>query len=93
MPWRATGGWRDWENIDDLRLAEWCQMREVPLRPTTCADAVTAVADGRRCHPIRDGLSALSWDGVLRLDDWLRTYLGVTAGDAAYVRAVGSASG
>ena len=36
---------------------------------------------------MQDYLRSLEWDGALRLDDWLRTYLGVEA--SPYVQAVG----
>ena len=39
-------------------------------------------------HPVRDYLNALNWDGTLRLDTWLTTYLGVE--DSQYSRAIGS---
>jgi predicted P-loop ATPase len=81
MPWRQDGDWREWTNTDDIRLAEWCQLREVPLRPTTCADAVMAVADDARLHPIQDHLDGLVWDGTPRLNSWLEVYLGARVPD------------
>lgn len=51
-------------------------------------DIVRAEMRRNRFHPIRDYLSALEWDGVERLDEWLITYAG--AEDSDYVRAVGS---
>jgi hypothetical protein len=98
LPWRTGDDWREWANSDDLRFAEWLQLREVPLRPTTCADAVATVADENRNHPVRNYLEELVWDGVPRLDSWLQRYLGVKVlpgiGEEAkhralYVREVG----
>jgi predicted P-loop ATPase len=96
MPWRLGADWHEWTNTDDIRLAEWCQMRGVPLRPTTCADAVMAVADDNHIHPIRDRLDGLTWDGKPRLSGWLETYLGAKLPDGetdeakhTYVREVG----
>jgi hypothetical protein len=39
-------------------------------------------------HPVRDYLDALTWDGVKRLDYWLRDYGGAV--DNEYTRAVGA---
>ena len=47
--------------------------------------AITNVAYHNRFHPVREYLTGLKWDGVKRLDFWLRDYLG--AEDTAYVRA------
>jgi hypothetical protein len=92
LPWRPGGEWRDWTNTDDIRLAEWCQLRGVPLRSSTCAEAVAAVADDNRVHPIREYLEGLEWDGTPRLDRWLSTHLGAVARgepQAVYLRQVG----
>jgi len=89
MPWRPGDEWREWTNTDDLRLAEWLQLREVPLKPNTCAEAVGTVADDHRNHPIRNYLDGLVWDGVPRLDRWLHDYLGVGPCMTGYVREVG----
>jgi predicted P-loop ATPase len=80
MPWLEGSDWRDWADNDDIRFAEWCQLRGVPLTPTTAAQAVAAVADDHRFHPVREYLEGLVWDGVPRLDTWLATYLGVSVG-------------
>jgi len=42
----------------------------------TVAEAVAAVADGNRYHPVRDWLSSLEWDGEPRLDSMLAAYFG-----------------
>ena len=75
MPWDRGSNWREWTNTDDLRLAEWVQLQGVILRPTTCADALQAVTDDLHCHPIREFLGKLQWDGIKRLDRWLADYL------------------
>jgi len=49
-------------------------------------EAVTVVAWGKRFHPVREYLDGLEWDGVPRLDFWLRDHLGVE--ETAYTRAV-----
>lgn len=48
-------------------------------------EAVVIVANGNRFHPVREYLTSLKWDGVARLDHWLRDYAG--AADDAYTRA------
>jgi hypothetical protein len=45
------------------------------------------VAYANRFHPVRDWLDGLKWDGVPRIDNWLRDYAG--AEDTAFNRAVG----
>jgi hypothetical protein len=75
LPWRRGEEWREWTDIDGIRLAEWCQLRAVPLRSSTCAEAVMTVADDHRVHPIRDWLDGLAWDSTPRLSSWLSTYL------------------
>src|SRR4051794_18144153 len=90
MPWRPCDGWRPWTDTDDTALAVWLQHREVPVKPATCAAAVQLVATDNPCHPVRDYLNGLVWDGTKRLDGWLETYLGVTPKEgSAYVREVG----
>lgn len=75
MPWCRGSDWREWTDTDDLRLAEWVQFQGVILRPTTCADALQAVTDDLHCHPIREYLNTLQWDGIDRLRNWLVDYL------------------
>jgi predicted P-loop ATPase len=96
MPWRPNSDWHEWSNADDLRLADWCQIHGVPLKPSTCADAVMVVADENRFHPIREYLDGLAWNGMPRLDTWIETYLRATVPDGEedeakriYVREVG----
>ena len=77
LPWDCGSNWGEWRDEDDCRFAEWAQLREVPLRPGTCAHAVSAVADDNRFHPIADYLDSLHWDGVPRLIHGFRLILGL----------------
>jgi putative DNA primase/helicase len=51
-------------------------------------DAMFAVAAFNRCHPVRDWIASLRWDGKPRLDSWLQRAFG--APDDDYHRAVGA---
>ena len=75
--------------MDDLKLAEWCQLRGVQVKPPTVAAGVQVVASERSFHPVRDYLDTLWPDGEARLDTWLTTYLRVE--NSPYTRAVGRA--
>jgi Primase C terminal 2 (PriCT-2)/Virulence-associated protein E len=76
LPWRSGAGWRAWSEVDDIELANWCQVRGVILKPATCAAAVEMVGSHHRHHAVREYLEGLRWDGTPRLDTWLETYLG-----------------
>jgi predicted P-loop ATPase len=80
MPWESDGKWRTWEDVDDTRLAVWLQEKLLFVKHTTCARAVTAVANESRHNPVRDYLAGLRWDGTPRLTDWLITYVGASPG-------------
>jgi predicted P-loop ATPase len=81
-PWTAqykSRGVGPWEPEDNTRLittleSEW-SFASVPK--ALIVDAVDAVAQCRRFHPVRDFMSSLVWDGVPRLDTWLTDYLHV----------------
>lgn len=51
-------------------------------------EVLTFLAMKNRFHPVREYLSGLEWDGVERLDSWLKDYLGAV-GDKKYLKAVG----
>ena len=83
MPWHATDRPRDWIDRDGIALAEWCQLRDLVVKPSTCDQAVHTVAHECEVHPLRDMLDALPWDGRERLGTWLTDYLGVPSTDYA----------
>lgn len=78
LPWdNATGPFpRPWEDADDVRTAEWLQLRGVNVAPLVVGRAVGAVTREHRIHPVRDWLEHLRWDGTPRIETWTSTYLG-----------------
>jgi predicted P-loop ATPase len=85
-----NSAWSDtaWTDRDDLLVADWLQHQGIMVPASIAGQAVEAVARDRVFHPVREYLDSLSWDGVLRIDDWLSNYLGAT--DTPYIRAVGT---
>ena len=84
-PWGKTGIWSD---VDDIRTADWLQRNGIEVNPRTAGEAVNAVAEENKFHPVREYLSALKWDGEKRIDAWLTKYLGVAGTE--FARAVGA---
>jgi len=78
LPWDsvATSLPRPWEDADDIRAAEWLQLRGINVAPVVVSRAVGAVARELRIHPVRDWLDTLTWDGTPRIESWTSTYLG-----------------
>lgn len=78
LPWDAPTQTfpRPWEDADDVRTAEWLQLRGVNVAPLVVGRAVGAVAREHRIHPVRDWLDHLRWDGTPRIQTWTSTYLG-----------------
>jgi putative DNA primase/helicase len=88
LPW-SPGPWREWTDTDDKELANWAQLRGVPLKKTTCADGVALVASHHKHHGVREYLDSLVWDGEERLSTWLTDYLGAAKTD--YVKGIARA--
>ncbi len=78
LPWDDPGATfpRPWEDADDVRTAEWLQLRGLNVAPMVVSRAVGAVARELRIHPVRDWLDTLKWDGKPRIEAWTSTYLG-----------------
>lgn len=91
-PWESARGFKpgaEWGEDDDLRLGMWLAQQESLLVRNTLnlSTSVGWAARESRCHPVREYLDGLAWDGVLRSDDWLTRYLGVK--DTPYTRLSG----
>ncbi|MGI9071023.1 MAG: VapE domain-containing protein [Bryobacteraceae bacterium] len=65
------------QNGDDIRVGS-----------DTVAEGVATVAKSNSCHPVRNYLEGLRWDGERRIDAWLVTYLGVPPSN--YAAAIGT---
>jgi putative DNA primase/helicase len=85
--WRQCAVGERWQNQDDTQFASALQLAGIPCDRSIAA-CISAVAQERPIHPVRDYLKALKHDGRPRLDTWLTTYLGAT-GPQLYLRAVG----
>lgn len=87
----STTPYRRGRRLDDSAISEVIRrlnrhgMRKVSSE--TAYRAVVAVAEQNATNPLKDYLRGLQWDGVLRADQWLTTYLG--APDTPYTRAIG----
>ena len=80
-PW--NGKRKDFiQDIDMIRVKRWFSDTEFGIEPNTgqILEATSLVADRCRIHPVREWLEDLRWDGVKRIDTWVRDFC---EGDAA----------
>jgi putative DNA primase/helicase len=77
----------DWSETDSTRTAAWFEKEvEISVGVEMITQAIVAVAEQHKVHPVRDWLGALVWDRMPRLDKMLHRYFG--APDDAYTNAV-----
>ncbi len=77
-PWGTPEG-SAVRDIDTIRIKFWLSTKwRFEPSNNIIEEAVRKIADLNRFHPVRDQLDALSWDGVPRVDTWLKDYLGAT---------------
>lgn len=86
MPWKRPGTSKTFNDDDAAQLRIWLEPLLGKVTKNDLLDAVSACAGDQAYHPVRDYLSALSWDGVPRLDTLFIDYLG--AADSPFTRAV-----
>jgi predicted P-loop ATPase len=79
--WRAS----DVSYIQSYIQRTWCKS----AARTEVEEAMHAVAEMHRFHPVKDWLATLVWDGTSRLDGWLTNAFG--APDDDYHAAAGAA--
>lgn len=86
LPWRPASRDRYWNDTDDSGLRNYLSTRYSITGQGIIADAWKEVIQHSACHPVREYLHGLHWDGESRIDTILIDYLG--ADDNPYVRAV-----
>lgn len=87
-PWGGVKG-KEITDYDILLLKQWLGS-EWKYEPTNVIieEAVSLACGKNEYHPVRDFIDNLEWDGVSRLDFWLKKYLGAV-GPRKYLQAVG----
>ncbi len=86
----AWGAKKDTPITDDLvlRFKKFCvDQFAIEFNVNLVEEVFKCVADRNRFHPVRTWLKGLSWDGVPRIETWLRDFAGAVGPDA-YLRAV-----
>jgi predicted P-loop ATPase len=91
-PWRSAKGFEPntvWDADDALRLGLWLAQRErmIIKNVQNLTLAVGWAANESRCHPVREYLDGVKWDGTPRIDKWLTDFMGVK--ESEYTRLVG----
>jgi predicted P-loop ATPase len=78
-PWGSKAG-AEVSDIDVVRIKKWLA-EHYRFEPSDDRiwQAISAIADENRFHPVRDYLDTLEWDGKPRLDTWLKDYLNAEA--------------
>lgn len=83
-----SNSWRDWRDVDDIRIQLYMQ-RTVGLSKMTAStvrDAICMVSQQAPQDSARDFLDRLVWDGRERVEQFMQTVFGAV--DSSYVRAV-----
>lgn len=64
-------------DIDLIKIRRWLSSTSFKIEPgkDLVLDAVKFIADRNKVHPVREWLKSLEWDGVSRIDTWIRDYL------------------
>jgi predicted P-loop ATPase len=68
-------------DVDVTNATDWLQQQKIQVASSVTREAIHAVADEHRFHPVRTYLDDLIWDHQPRLDDWLADFLGAEAND------------
>jgi predicted P-loop ATPase len=85
-PWGGQGN-RPWSDNDDRLATRWFQQQDIQINVSTAIDAIKTRSHACTINPLLDFLNNLEWDRTMRVDTWLRDYMGVIFND--YSCAVG----
>ena len=88
-PWHKPNSPRKyWDDGDVVQSRAWLShKRRFDLGSQVMQDCALAVSKLYTYHPVRQWLDSLKWDGVARLETWLKDYC--QASDTPYTRVVG----
>jgi len=87
VPWGSKKG-DAVTDIDIIRIKDYCaETFGVEFNDNTINQSLMKVADINRFHPVRTWIKSLRWDGVHRLETWIRDFAGAV-GPADYLEAV-----
>lgn len=92
LPWNddQSASGPTWTDNDTTKLQHWIASQvQLSISYDEVDRAVEEVATKYAHDPACDWLSSLKWDGVPRLDTWLKVYLGGEASDGEYLRQAG----
>ena len=86
-PWKGRKG-DEIRDVDSNLMKNWI-VENYKFEPTIALinEVITVLASKNSFHPVRDYLSGLEWDGVPRINTWLKDYLGAE-GEEPYLSAV-----
>ena len=73
-----------------LNYRAWVDTRGLKVSKNDAMDILVAIARRNTVNPPRDYFESLRWDGIPRLDEWLKTYLMATEQNSLYLQLVGS---
>lgn len=90
-PWEDVAKFkpRTLNDTDITLLACDLEKRGIVQAPNSLQKIVTAVIKKNSRNPAKEYFENLKWDGVPRLDGWLKNYCGATFDDAEYVSLIG----
>jgi predicted P-loop ATPase len=77
-----------WTDEDDVHTAAWLMQQGIVVPKEIAGQAAQTIAHDYGFHPIREYFNGSTWDGINRIDHWLRIRLG--ADESAYTQAVGA---
>lgn len=79
-PWNEKKPDAEIADIDALNIQAWLA-KEWGLEPTKAKiiEAIEQMASENSFHPVREYILGLEWDGIPRIDAWLKKYVGAVA--------------
>lgn len=86
LPWNGTSEKRRWSDVDYAGVYQYLELMYGITGRDKIDNALLLVSNENRFNDVKTYLEGLQWDGVKRVENLLRDYLG--AEDNAYTRAV-----